>query len=154
MFHKAIDLKFNKGTVLEVTFQDGFVKQYDMAKLFEKYPQTKALKSRKLFLSGRLAGFYGIIWNDDIDIETETVYQDGVTVRKENPAPGIIAGQVIAEARAEKGMSQTELSKATGIDQSDLSKIERGLSNPSLATLNRIAAALDSKLVITLEPNK
>lgn len=28
-------------------------------------------------------GAYGIMWNDDLDIETETIYEDGVTVRKE-----------------------------------------------------------------------
>ena len=39
MFHKAVDLKFKEGTILEMTFQDGLVKQYDMAVLFDKYPQ-------------------------------------------------------------------------------------------------------------------
>ena len=54
MFHKAIDLRFNEGTSLEVTFQDGQVKQYDMSVLFEKYPELKALKDRNLFVSGKL----------------------------------------------------------------------------------------------------
>ena len=30
MFHKAIDLKLLDGTLLEVTFEDGYVKQYNM----------------------------------------------------------------------------------------------------------------------------
>ena len=77
MFHKAIDLRFNEGTSLEVTFQDGQVKQYDMSVLFEKYPELKALKDRNLFVSGKLQGYYGIVWNDFIDIETETIYEDG-----------------------------------------------------------------------------
>ena len=83
MFHKAIDLKFKEGTVVEVTFQDGMVKQYDMMVLSKKYPQVSALKDRKLFLSGRLMGYYGIIWNDDIDIETEEIYESGKTVHTE-----------------------------------------------------------------------
>ena len=46
-----------------------------MATLFDKYPQLRALADLKLFLSGHLAGFYGIIWNDDLDIETKTIYE-------------------------------------------------------------------------------
>ena len=72
MFHKAVDLKFKEGTILEMTFQDGLVKQYDLAVLFDKYPQLKALENRELFLSGKLMGMYGIVWNDDLDIEAET----------------------------------------------------------------------------------
>ena len=77
MFHKATDMRFLDGTALEVRFQDGKVNRYDMAMLFGKYPQLKALEDRKLFLSGRLMGAYGIMWNDDLDIETETIYEDG-----------------------------------------------------------------------------
>ena len=44
MFHKAVDLKFNEGTSLDVTFQSVAVKRYDTASLFGKYPQLEALK--------------------------------------------------------------------------------------------------------------
>ena len=83
MFHKAIELKLLEGTALEVLFQDGLVKRYDVRALFTKYPQLKQLEDRDLFLSGRMTGAYGIVWNDDLDIETETIYEDGETVRKE-----------------------------------------------------------------------
>ena len=36
-------------------------------------------------------------------------------------------------------------------DQSDISKIERGVANPSVATLERIAAALGGRLTIAIE---
>ena len=90
MFNKAVELKFLQGTVLEITFQDGKVKQYDMAALIPKYPQLEALKNRDLFTSGKLMGMYGVIWNDDPDIEADTVYEDGVTVRTEKPAENIM----------------------------------------------------------------
>ena len=80
MFHKAIDLKFLDGTAMAVTFQDGMVKRYDMSALFSKYPQLRALEDRELFLSGKLMGAYGIYWNDELDIEAETVYEDGETI--------------------------------------------------------------------------
>lgn len=77
MFHKAINLTFKEGTILEVQFEDGKAKRYDMSSLFGKYPQLRALENRDLFLSGKLTGAYGIVWNDNLDIETETIYEDG-----------------------------------------------------------------------------
>ena len=150
MFHKAIKLEYREGTTLELTFQDGKVKRYDMSVLFSKYPQLEALKDRTLFTSGKLLGPYGIVWNDDLDIEAETIYEDGETVREEKPAAFVMVGNAVAAARARKGLSQKELSDLTGIDQSDLSKIERGIANPSVNTLNRIARALDAKLLISI----
>ena len=44
MFHKAVDLKSNEGTSLDVTFQSVAVKRYDTASLFGKYPQLEVLK--------------------------------------------------------------------------------------------------------------
>ena len=150
MFHKAIKLEYREGTTLELTFQDGKVKRYDMSSLFSKYPQLEALKDRTLFTSGKLLGPYGIVWNDDLDIEAETIYEDGETVREEKPAAFVMVGEAVAAARAKKGLSQKELSDLTGIDQSDLSRIERGIANPSVNTLNRIAKALDAKLLILI----
>ena len=150
MFHKAIKLEYRGGTTLELTFQDGKVKRYDMSSLFSKYPQLEALKDRTLFTSGKLLGPYGIVWNDDLDIEAETIYEDGETVREEKPAAFVMVGEAVAAARAKKGLSQKELSDLTGIDQSDLSRIERGIANPSVNTLNRIAQALDAKLLISI----
>ncbi len=151
MFHKAINLEFKEGTVLEVTFRDGKVMSYDVKKLFKKYPQMKVLKERELFVSGALMGGYGIIWNDELDMEVETVYNDGKLIRTIEVSPGPIVGDAVAYARAERGLSQKELSQLTGIDQSDLSKIERGVANPSVKTLARIADALSAKLVIHME---
>ena len=151
MFHKAIDLKLLMGTALEVTFQDGIVKRYDMRALFPKYPQLKQLENRELFLSGRLMGAYGIVWNDDLDIETETIYDDGETVRKEEIVLHKASSQAVAAARAAAGISQKQLAALTGIDQSDISKIERGIANPSVATLDRIANALGGQLTISIK---
>lgn len=150
MFHKAVDLQFKESTTLEVKFQDGVVKQYDMAVLFPKYPQLEALKDRSLFTSGKLMGSYGIIWNDDLDIETETIYEEGITVRTESMPVGMLVANAVLSARAKAGMSQNELASATGIDQSDISKIERGVANPSISTLNRIANALGVKLTVSI----
>lgn len=151
MFHKAIKLEFKEKTVFEVTFSTGEVKSYDISVLFEKHPQLEALKDRKLFVSGKLMGAYGIVWNDELDIEAETVYEDGITVRNEKTPANIEIGNAVLALRAKSGMSQSDLSVATGIDQSDISKIERGMANPSVSTLKRIAAAMGSNLKIAFE---
>lgn len=152
MFHKAVKLDFLEGTLLEILFQDGQVKRYDVGVLFDKYPTMKELLDRKLFLSGKLVGNYGIIWNDETDLEVETVYEDGVTVRTEKvlDVTDGSAARAVAYARSIAGMSQKELAAKSKIDQSDISKIERGLSNPSVSTLERLAHALGGELEITV----
>ena len=150
MFHKAIKLEFKEGTALQLTFQDGKVKRFDMAVLFDKYPQLLALRNRALFTSGRLAGYYGIIWNDDLDIEAETIYEEGIPVGEPRPVEQTASAAVL-RARAQKGLSQKQLAALTGIDQADISRIERGLANPSVSTLERIAVALGGRLSVSID---
>ena len=59
-------------------------------------------------------------------------------------------GNSIISARARLGISQKQLSEISGIDQSDISKIERGVSNPSISTLARLAQAVGGKLNIEI----
>ncbi|MCR4676296.1 MAG: helix-turn-helix domain-containing protein [Sphaerochaetaceae bacterium] len=151
MFHKALSIKMLEGTTVEVKFQDGKIKQYDMKVLFEKYPQLKHLNDRTLFTSGKLESPYGIVWNDDLDIETETIYQEGKTVGVEYVPLHYASASAVSEARAQYGISQKELAEATGIDQGDISRIERGISNPSVETLERIAKALGKNLEIKIK---
>lgn len=151
MFHKAVKLEFGKGTTLVLTFQTGEVKSYDIAVLFEKYPQLTALKNRKLFTSGKLMGGYGIIWNDDLDLEVETIYEEGESVDADSIPINLIVANALLSARAKANMSQAELAKATGIDQADISKIERGIANPSVATLKRLAVGLGANLTVSFD---
>lgn len=60
----------------------------------------------------------------------------------------------LIRARKEAGLTQAELSEKTGISQADISRLENGTRNPSLALLNRIAEAVDSTLRIEFVPNK
>lgn len=150
MFHKVIKLEYKDNVTLEMTFQDGKVMRYDMSVLFDKYPALKALKNRDLFLSGKMSS-YGIRWNDDLDIEAETIYQDGELVRTTKLPINFEIAYMVSSARAKSGLSQAKLSELTGIDQADISKIENGLSNPSISTLERIAKALRADLEISIK---
>ena len=48
-------------------------------------------------------------------------------------------------------LSQEELADKVGIDQSDLSKIEKGIANPSVKMLARIVSGLSAKISINIE---
>ena len=148
---KSIKLVLKEGTTFDLYFYDGSVKRYDILSLANKFPQLNALKDRKLFLKGKLFGWSGVVWNDELDIEAETVYEDGTDVTNEyNDIDSVVFGYKVKERRLHLGLSQIELADKAGIDQSDLSKIEKGLANPSLKMMKRIALALDSSLVIDL----
>ena len=63
-----------------------------------------------------------------------------------------LAGDVI-RLRTARGLTQKQLAELTGIDQADISRIERGLSNATEATLERIAEALGGEMrMISRQP--
>lgn len=92
MKQDAVKLYLREGTVIEVLFDDGITKRYDMEKLFAKYPWVSALQDRTLFLKGRLLGWGSIVWNDEIDVDAETVYDCGETVASPSDAEQVVLG--------------------------------------------------------------
>lgn len=54
----------------------------------------------------------------------------------------------LIEARKDAGMTQAELAQASGIDQSVISKLETGDSNPTIQTLTRIAKGMGKRLTL------
>lgn len=61
--------------------------------------------------------------------------------------------QAMIDARRETGLTQKELSEKTGINQADISKLERGNANPSLKTLKRLAAVMGRTLKVEFARN-
>ena len=61
--------------------------------------------------------------------------------------------QALIDARLRTGMTQKELSERTGIAQGDISKLERGNSNPSIRTLQRLAAGMGMSIQLKFIPN-
>ena len=50
--------------------------------------------------------------------------------------------QILLETRKEARLTQAELAKRIGVDKSYISRIEKGITVPSVATFYRIASAL------------
>lgn len=152
MFVRAIDVEFLDGVVLDMTFQDGKVIRYDISTMFSKYPQLKELlKNRKLFKSGYLdQGGYGVIWNDELDFDAMSIYEGGKVVGHVITSINQQIGMLLAKTREENNVTQVELSKMTHVDQGDISKIERGLGNPTVAKISKLFKALGKSISITL----
>lgn len=60
--------------------------------------------------------------------------------------------QAMIDTRKTQHMTQKDLSKATGITQADISRIENGTRNPSLAMLKRLAAGMGMRLKVEFVP--
>ena len=143
--HRIItEIKVMNNLQFEATFADGEVVLFDVKDLFDKYPVFHQLENEELFNKLQIDGVgYGVSWNDELDLSSEGIYARGKHVGKVDPKISVIVGQAISEARMEKGLSQRELSKKTGIMQADISKIEQGKGNPTIITLQRISKSLD-----------
>lgn len=86
-----------------------------------------------------------------------TNFNDYLTQQMKDPAfkkayeqlePEFAIIQAIIDARKSAGITQKELSQKSGITQGDISKLENGNANPSIKTLQRLAAALGKTLKI------
>ena len=60
--------------------------------------------------------------------------------------------QAMIDARNKQHITQKELAERTGITQADISRIENGTRNPSLAMVKRIAEGLGMRLKLEFVP--
>ncbi|MBQ7780534.1 MAG: helix-turn-helix transcriptional regulator [Lachnospiraceae bacterium] len=60
--------------------------------------------------------------------------------------------QAMITVRKQLNLTQKELSERTGITQADISRIENGTRNPSLAMLKRLAEGLGMRLKLEFIP--
>ena len=80
MFHKVKNVSPLPEYKLHVQFAEGVTKIYDVKNLFDKFPMFKM--EAELFDSVSVGpGGYGIIWNDEIDLSCEELWENGKTVK-------------------------------------------------------------------------
>ena len=60
--------------------------------------------------------------------------------------------QAMIDSRKSSGLTQKQLTEKTGIAQADISKLESGSANPSLRTLQRLAAGMGMRIKIEFQP--
>ncbi|MET4782074.1 helix-turn-helix transcriptional regulator [Glaciihabitans sp. UYNi722] len=83
-------------------------------------------------------------WSDD----TRRVYEAASSEFAAEVNKRAELGAVLATARKAQSLTQPALSELTGIQQAEISRIERGAGNPTAATLLRLADALGQKLTL------
>ncbi len=64
------------------------------------------------------------------------------------------AQRALIRARTDAGMSQRELSQATGVPQKTISLIETGDTNPTVRTLDKLAEGMGKTLTISFVDKK
>lgn len=60
--------------------------------------------------------------------------------------------QSMINARVQQNMTQKDLAAKTGITQADISRIEKGIRNPSLNTVKKLARGLGMQLKLEFLP--
>lgn len=83
-------------------------------------------------------------WSDD----GRRVYEAASSEFKAEMNERAELGGLLATARKARSLTQPALSELTGIQQAEISRIERGAGNPTAATLLRLADALGQKLTL------
>lgn len=84
----------------------------------------------------------------------EEMKKPGFKKEWDNLEPEYDMIQAVIDARKKSHLTQQELAERTGIDQSDISKIETGNANPALSTLKRLADGMDMVLKLEFIPKK
>lgn len=57
-------------------------------------------------------------------------------------------GAMLAVARKQRHLTQPQLAELTGVQQAEISRIENGRGNPTVDTLNKLAAPMGWKLTL------
>lgn len=108
MFHKIKNVTPLKEFKLSIQFAEGITKIYDMKKLIENNKIFADLKDINLFNSVEVdIGGYGVIWNDDIDISCDELFENSKKI--DTPFDGLMA---FSDATDIWGLNESTLRKA------------------------------------------
>ena len=109
MFHKIKNVAALPEYKLSVQFSEGVTRIYDMKPLFQRIPLFCELKDdpAKFAAVSVDIGGYGIVWNDDLDLSCDELWENGVQV--ETPFDGLMA---FSDATELWGLNESTLRKA------------------------------------------
>ena len=108
MFHKVKEVNALPEYKISVRFAEGITKIYDVKPLFDAIPAFKELKEPHLFSEVTVdVGGYGIIWNDDLDLSCDELWENGIVT--ETPFDGLMA---FSDATTLWALNESTLRKA------------------------------------------
>lgn len=111
MFHKVKNVFPRPEFQLTVQFCEGVTKVYDVRPLFQKIPAFQYFqKNPEEFESVQTdVGGYGIVWNDDLDLSCDELWENGTQVY--TPFDGLMA---FSDATTLWKLNESTLRKAIG----------------------------------------
>lgn len=160
MFNKIKNVELLPGFIIKAEFVCNVQKLYDIKPLFDKYKAFLPLREIKgLFEQARVdCGGYGIVWNDDIDIDANEIWYNGCTILNndddiqqylkvvaEESNPEVIV-KAINEVAKIKGFNN--LAKKMKVGRESLYKSLNGETKPRFETIYKALQALGLKLSI------
>lgn len=108
MFHKVKNVTAIPDFKLSIQFSEGVTKIYNVKDLIKKNSMFQKLQNEELFYNVKVdVGGYGIVWNDDIDISCDELFENGKTI--ETPFDGLMA---FSDATLIWGLNESTLRKA------------------------------------------
>ncbi len=108
MFHKVKNVTALPDFKLSIQFSEGVTKIYNVKDLIEKNTMFHNLQNEELFYNVEVdVGGYGIVWNDDIDISCDELFENGKTIK--TPFDGLMA---FSDATLIWGLNESTLRKA------------------------------------------
>ena len=109
MFHKIKSVTTLPDYKLRVQFSEGVTKIYDMKPLFDKIPAFKFLQEHpeRFTMVAVDIGGYGIIWNDELDLSCDELWENGVQIK--TAFDGLLA---FSDATELWGLNESTLRKA------------------------------------------
>ena len=104
MFYRVQSVEPKDDFILSVLFTDGVKTEYDIKPLFAKWDVFNNLKTIKgLFQQVKVdAGGYGISWNDEIDLPSDTILEYGKAWDPDYTKLTDAERATLADAEAEK----------------------------------------------------
>lgn len=109
MFHKVKSVSPLPDFKLSIQFCEGVTKLYDLVPLFDKIPAFNYLKDNSNeFVNVCVdVGGYGIIWDDELDLSCDELWNNGTQV--DTPFDGLMA---FSDATELWGLNESTLRKA------------------------------------------
>ena len=152
MFHKITSLQIKSDYLLVVGFSNNKVKLFDLKPYIEKYKPFKQLVDQPgLYETAKIdIGGYGIVWNDELDISAEGIYEKGVDYCVTDKA-SIVKDELLSnyiDIRRKLHISQKQLENMTHIPQSCIARLETTNIDPKVSTLVKLLASMGYTLKI------
>jgi hypothetical protein len=109
VFHRITSIGALDDCILCAQFEEGVIKTYDIKKLFHKVPAFRVFETKpELFFSVHVdTGGYGIVWNNELDLDSNEIWHNGQT--ENSPFNNLIS---FGTATSQWGLSESTLRKA------------------------------------------